>query len=86
MPPEKADLAHAVAAVRASIRFNKWNTFKTGQVSTLRRCIELIAPLEAQPQDARHIYSVLYGGRLDVFPSAPEAAYEANEADTQQSE
>ncbi len=86
LPADKAPLAHAVAAVRASIRFNKWSAFKPEQVTILKRCLAIIGPLEAQAKDASHVYSVLHGGRLDPFPSAPEAAYEAYERDTQESE
>jgi hypothetical protein len=79
LPADKAPLAHAVAAVRSSIRFNKWSAFRPEQVAILKRCIAIINPLEAQPKDANHVYSVLHGGRLDPFPSAQETAYEAYE-------
>jgi hypothetical protein len=81
LPADRAPVAHAVAAIQATIRFNKWNSFAPPEVAMLSRCIELIAPLDITPRDAQHIYSVLRSGHLDVFPSAPERAYEDNDTD-----
>ncbi|HIE26759.1 TPA: hypothetical protein EYP66_05695 [Candidatus Poribacteria bacterium] len=77
---EDREVRLALSALEGALRQQKWRNYKPHQIATLQTILEeCIDGKLRNPKDVLKKISTLYKQDIDIFPSAPEEAYEEDD-------